>query len=129
MRQLILICAFLLLSLPAHADCFDTAKTQLEMNACAAEKYKQADAELNRVYKAVLEKYKDDKVVIDKLRAAQRAWIAYRDAEVEAKFPPRAGEGSAVQMCIPLFQAQLTEERIKALREWLDGGEEGDICG
>ncbi|HET9227515.1 MAG TPA: lysozyme inhibitor LprI family protein [Thermoanaerobaculia bacterium] len=127
MHRLILLC--LLLPLSAHADCFDTATTQLEMNSCAAEKYKKADAELNQVYKAVLEEYKDDALFIEKLRAAQRAWLAYRDAEVEAKFPRREGEGSAVQMCIPLLQAQLTEERIKALREWLDGGEEGDICG
>jgi uncharacterized protein YecT (DUF1311 family) len=116
------------------AGCWDKAQTQVEMNACAGEEYKAADAELNRVYQAVLKKYKDDAKFVTKLRAAQRAWVAYRDAEVEAKFPhgdeSRAKEyyGSVLPMCDAQFRAQLTQDRIDQLREWLDGAEEGDIC-
>ena len=137
MHRLVLACvtcASLLfpLTAAAQADCFEKAKTQLESNQCADKQYQEADAELNRVYKAILEKYKKDALFIDKLRAAQRAWLAYRDAEIEAKYP-HAGErgyyGSIFPMCDALYRAQLTEERTRKLREWLDGGEEGDACG
>ena len=130
------VCACLLLPLAAQAqksekDCFDKAVTQLDVNACAGEQFAAADAELNRVYKAILEKYKGDALFIEKLRAVQRAWLAYRDAEIEAKYPHAKDPhvyGSSLGMCDPLYRAQLTQERIKKLREWLDGSEEGDVC-
>src|SRR5687767_11940624 len=115
MHQLVLsgvTCACLLLPLAARAqkpeaDCFEKATTQLESNDCAARQYQEADAELNRVYKAILEKHKEDKLFVEKLRAAQRAWLTYRDAEIEAKYP-HAGEahyyGSIFPMCDSLYQ-------------------------
>lgn len=139
MHRLVLasvICACLLLPLAASAqmpekDCVDTAMTQLELNDCAGEQLAAADAELNRVYKAILEKYKNDPLFVEKLRAAQRAWLAFRDAEIEAKYP-HAGEahyyGSIFPMCDQLYRAQLTQERVKTLRQWLDGSGEGDGC-
>jgi uncharacterized protein YecT (DUF1311 family) len=136
MHRCVLMCVCLFLPLAVRAqqpegDCFDKAVTQLDLNGCAGEQHAAADAELNRVYKAILEKYKEDKLFIEKLRAAQRAWLTYRDAEFEAKYP-HADEpryyGSIFQMCDPLYRAQLTQERIKKLREWLDGSEEGDAC-
>ncbi|MEA2562266.1 MAG: hypothetical protein QOH06_3770 [Acidobacteriota bacterium] len=78
MRRFALTCVCLLLPLAARAQkpvesCFEKANTQLESNECAAKEYSEADAELNRVYKAILEKYKADALFIEKLRAAQRA--------------------------------------------------------
>lgn len=110
------------------ADCLEKAQTQFEMNACAGDELAAADAELNRVYQAILEKYKDDSLFIEKLRAAQRAWLAYRDAELEAKFPPSDGHGSVFPMCAAQHKAKLTRERVAKLREWLDGVEEGEVC-
>lgn len=136
MRRFVLTCVCLLLPLAARAqqpqaDCFDKAVTQLDSNDCAARQYQEADAELNRVYKAILEKYKKDPLFLDKLRVAQRAWLAYRDAEIEAKYP-HANEGnyygSIFPMCHSLYQTELTQARVEKLREWLDGGEEGDAC-
>ena len=131
MHRLVLtcVCACLLLALPARAQkpeesCFEKANTQLESNECAAKEYAEADAELNQVYKAILEKYKKDPRFVEKLRAAQRAWLAFRDAEIEAKYP-HANEpgyyGSILGMCDPLYRTQLTQERVEKLREWLDG--------
>ena len=136
MRRFVLTCVCLLLPLAARAqqpqaDCFEKAVTQLDSNECAAKEYQEADAELNRVYKAILEKYKKDPLFLGKLRAAQRAWLAYRDAEIEAKYPhaeePRY-YGSIFPMCDALFKAELTKDRVEKLRVWLDGGEEGDAC-
>ena len=118
----------------AQAGCYDKAQTQLDSNSCADEEYASADAELNRVYKAILEKYKDDSRFIKKFREAQRAWLKYRDAEFEATFPyadtehSREYYGSVFPMCAAQFRAQLTRERIVKLREWLDGNEDGDVC-
>jgi uncharacterized protein YecT (DUF1311 family) len=115
----------------APAGCYDKAQTQLELNSCSDEEYASADRELNRLYKAIVEKYKDDPKFIAKLRDAQRAWLKYRDAEFEAKFP-HAGEanhyGSIFPMCASQYRAELTRERIAKLRVWLDGAEEGDAC-
>ena len=136
MHRLAVTCACLLLPFAAwaqqpEADCFEKATTQLESNDCAGREYQKADAELNRVYKAILEKHKKDPLFIEKLRVAQRAWLAYRDAEIDAKYP-HAGEahyyGSIFPMCDSLYKAQLTQERVEKLREWLDGAEEGDAC-
>ena len=116
----------------AQVNCFDKAQTQAELNSCAGDEYAAADAELNRVYKAILEKYKDDSKFVTKLRAAQRAWLQYRDAEIDAKFPHAdersAYYGSIFPMCDSQYKAGLTRERVAKLREWLDGTEEGDVC-
>jgi len=133
---LICVCACLLLPLASRAqkpeaDCFDKAVTQADLNDCAGEQLAAADAELNRVYKAILEKYKEDALFVEKLRAAQRAWLTFRDAEIEAKYPHTKEPGfygSSIRMCDPLYRVQLIQERIKKLREWLDGSEEGDVC-
>ena len=111
--------------------CMETATTQLEINQCASSHLKAADDELNRVYQAILNKYKDDREFLEKLRNAQRAWLAFRDAELAAKFPLEEKQhhyGSVYPMCANLFLAQWTRERVKQLREWLDGTEEGDVC-
>jgi uncharacterized protein YecT (DUF1311 family) len=133
----IMICAYCLLPVTSQAekaDCFDTAQTQVELNSCADKEYAAADAELNRVYQGILKRYKDDPKFIAKFRESQRAWLKYRDAELDARFP-HADEGKSTHyygsifpMCASQYQAQLTRERIAKLAEWLDGTEEGDVC-
>ena len=112
-------------------ECMEAATTQLERNQCATTHLKTVDDELNRVYQAILSKYKDDRAFLEKLRNAQRAWLTFLDAELEAKFPfedKQSHHGSVYPMCANLFLTQRMQERIKHLREWLDGTEEGDVC-
>lgn len=47
------------------------------------------------------------------------------------KFPePEPGSyGSSYPMCVSAYKAELTRARIRELRRWLDGIDEGDICG
>ncbi len=117
----------------AGAPCPE-ASTQVEMNACAHEEFKKEDAELNRVYQEVLKKHKDDLVFIKKFREAQRAWLKFRDAQFEARFPHALDSrgqynyGSVFPMCASLYKAELTHSRLKELQLWLDGIEEGDAC-
>ncbi len=106
--------------------CYDKAQTQLDLNECANLEYGSADKELNRVYQSVIRKHKDDGVFINKLKQAQQAWIKFRDAEMEAVFPHNYG--SASSMCWSLLKTSMTVKRMKQLRIWLDGVEEGDVC-
>jgi len=45
------------------------------------------DAELNRVYRTLVAKRKDDAAAVEKLKKFERAWIAYRDACFGAAYP------------------------------------------
>jgi uncharacterized protein YecT (DUF1311 family) len=112
--------------------CLDTAMTQPAMNNCAHRDLARAEAELNRLYRELEVRYKDDQVFIKRLRAAQSAWLKFRDAQLEMKFPPRPGEpyyyGSIFPMCSMLYLQQLTDDRVATLKEWLAGSSDGDVC-
>jgi uncharacterized protein YecT (DUF1311 family) len=108
------------------------ASTQSGMNACAHNQAESADAELNRIYDAILTRNRGDKTFTDKLKAAQRAWLKFRDAEVKARFPeendPKGTYGSVYPMCISHVREELTRARTTELQKWLEGREEGDVC-
>jgi uncharacterized protein YecT (DUF1311 family) len=98
-------------------------------DACAG--FKQADALLNKTYNQVLTEYSKNAVFIRKLKMAQRAWIAYRDAQLEAQYPEpdkRGAYGSSYPNCRCIALAQLTTQRAAELKKWIDGIEEGDVC-
>lgn len=106
------------------------AGTQLEMNACAADEFKQADRELNEAYAALLKKEGADRTFVKKLRAAQRAWIAFRDAEMEATYACDPTQvpcwGSMLPMSMASYKAKLTRDRTARLRQLLNEGRPAD---
>lgn len=91
---------------------------------------KTADQELNATYQQILKEYATDTAFISHLKIAQRLWIKFRDAELLMKYPPQpAGYYGSVQpMCEKTYLEQLTRDRIKTLKVWLDGIPEGDVC-
>ncbi len=106
------------------------SQTQIEMNKDAKEYYQKADNELNDIYRQILAEYKSDTTFLNNLKASQRIWIAFRDAELKVKYPevdPRF-YGSVYPMCVSNYLEKLTRERINTLKEWIDGIEEGDAC-
>jgi uncharacterized protein YecT (DUF1311 family) len=112
-------------------DGLETATTQRELNHCASSHLQAADDALNRVYQAILSKYKDDRAFLEKLRTAQRAWLTFRDAELQAKFPlgdKQLHYWQVYSMFINIFMAYRTWERVKHLQAWLDGTQEGEVC-
>lgn len=115
-----------LMLVPVHArDCMDSATTQAEMTACAHKTYQAADAELNKVFHEIRQRIGDDADTQKLLRTAERDWIAFRDAE--CAFAASATEGgSAYMMTLDLCQADLTGQRVDALRAYLSC-EEGDL--
>jgi uncharacterized protein YecT (DUF1311 family) len=111
----------------AKHSCWDTAKTQAELNDCAATDAQKADAELNRVYSALLQKLKNDAVALESLKESERQWLKYRDAQMKALHPQPEDEGSGHSMCMAIDLAELTTQRIKILQDMLHPSE-GDVC-
>lgn len=109
---------------------FSFSQTQSEMNKEARENFEKKDKELNITYQKILQDYKDDTAFINNLRISQRIWIQLRDAEMDMKFPEkdRRKYGTVFLLCWYSYEEDLTNERIKFLKTWLDGIEEGDVC-
>jgi uncharacterized protein YecT (DUF1311 family) len=72
-----------------YRACSDKANTQSEMTACASDEAARVDAKLNTTYRALLAKVASQPEALAKIKAAERAWIAYRDAYIEATYPPK----------------------------------------
>jgi uncharacterized protein YecT (DUF1311 family) len=101
------------------------------MNAAADAEFKAADTEMNRVYQQILEARKSDVEFTLKFKAAQRAWLVFREAQAQALFPAtdkRRAYGSVYPVCRAQALTQLTIERTKQLRAWIDPPAEGDTC-
>lgn len=90
----------------------------------AAASLKKADATLNAVYGQLTDRLSGRSV--QKLRSAQRAWLAFRDAECALQGSAVEG-GSAQPAVVSQCMATLTEERVRQLRFYLNC-EEGDLA-
>jgi uncharacterized protein YecT (DUF1311 family) len=106
------------------------AKTQLASNECFAQLYQETDAQLNVEYNRVVAFMKRNlataqeqnsatqitynETAMDKLLAAQRAWLAYRDANCNSvKFQY---EGGSIEPAIwSACMAETTQQRITTL--------------
>lgn len=101
------------------------------MNESARTEFLRADKELNSIYQKMLKDNAADTIFINNLKTAQRAWIQFRDAEMKMKYPEREDGfyGSAAPMCWNIYLKDLTTARIRTLKQWVDGIEEGDVCG
>ena len=120
---LILIAA--LTSAVRAVEC-DNAMDQSTMNACADQSFKKADAELNTVYKKLQSRKNDDAEAAKLLIAAERAWVAFRDAECEFDAADNLG-GSIYPMIYSGCLERLTQARIDQLNRYLRC-EEGEVA-
>jgi len=93
------------------------------MNACANEEAVRVDADLNDVYRKLLSKAASRPEALAKIKAAERAWVAYRDAYIDAMYPAndkQAEYGSVYPMEVDLLRAKLTGQQVAALRALLE---------
>lgn len=93
--------------------------------------YEKADKELNRVYRQILNEYKKAPQFLAKLKASQRLWIKFRDAELEMLFPEENKTliyGSVYKECADMFLTEITVQRINTLKKWLGEVDEFDVC-
>lgn len=105
-----------------YRACSDGAKTQAAMNVCASDEAGRADKQLNDVYRTLLQKTTDT-TAATKIKVAERAWITYRDAYIDAMYPAenkQAEYGSVYPMEIDLLRAKLTRIQIAALQDLLE---------
>jgi uncharacterized protein YecT (DUF1311 family) len=70
------------------------------------------------LYKGLLAKIAGDSLAIAKLREAERAWLRYRDAYIDAVYPAQdkqSAYGTEYPMDVNLLRAKLTREHLAAI--------------
>ncbi|AKC08045.1 MULTISPECIES: lysozyme inhibitor LprI family protein [Rhizobium/Agrobacterium group] len=126
--------AAVLLSLAASPAFADDApdctspQTQADMTICAGKDYEKADKQLNAAYQKVRkqlaerDKTADEsgKGAVDALVAAQRAWVAFRDANCDA-FGFQARGGTMEPMLVSSCLADMSNKRADELRQLSEG--------
>ncbi|EJM63002.1 lysozyme inhibitor LprI family protein [Pseudomonas sp. GM48] len=107
-RLLLALLPLLFTSMAFAVDC-DNASDQATMNQCAAQQNTAADKELNALYQQITSRLKSNPDSKKQLVSAQRAWVAFRDAE--CKF---SASGVTAGSVYPLIYSNCTTELTKA---------------
>ena len=126
-----IIIAAALLAAPAFAgddiDCNRDDLPQQAMNICAGQAYDKSDKKLNGAYTQLMAA-QDDAGFKEKLKAAQRNWIQFRDTE--CTFETADNEGGSIH---PFVYAgclkRMTEARTKELKALLACQKDAEKCG
>ena len=92
------------------------AADQHALNRCAAQEFRKADADLNKIYQQLMKGAGAAEKV--KLRAAQLAWIKFRDAHCDYQSFGNAG-GSIYPMVYNFCLAGVMRERTEQFKEIL----------
>ena len=98
------------------------------MNACANQEATRADNQLAHIYKQLLVKAAAQPEALKKIKAAEKAWLEYRDTYLAATYPAadkQAEYGSIYPMETNLLRARLTRQHISDLKEMLRNYNEG----
>lgn len=111
---------------PIDADleaCLDGEMTTPGMVECFGAAYEAWDAALNEVYAGLRESLSAEEALA--LRDAQRAWIAFRDAEqaflASLLTPDR---GTMMRITVNAMMTDLVKARVLALRALAEGEDE-----
>lgn len=125
MRKIILL---MLLASAAVGQQVPYEETQAGMNEAAGRQLKSAEAEMQEVLEELNHRAKGDSTAVGKLRKAQDAWHAYREAQLKAMWPgDPARYGSVQPMCVALTRTAMTQARTRELRQ-MQSRLEGDAC-
>lgn len=115
------LCVLLFAPLLAQAaEC--AGSTQTDLNECTAAEARRADAAMNAAYAELMKRIGPTAQAA--LRAAQKAWLPFRDASCALEAMGAAG-GSMQPMIRSGCLARVTAERTKTLDRYLTC-EEGD---
>ncbi|HVW75258.1 MAG TPA: lysozyme inhibitor LprI family protein [Rhizomicrobium sp.] len=120
MRTVLLL---LLLTAPALAlDC-SRQETEGQARACSGQRLKDADSKLNAAYANLMKRFDARQQAM--LRASEKAWLGYRDAQCRLVASGVEG-GSAQPMVMADCLGELTQARLKELTFQLTC-QEGDM--
>ncbi len=105
-------------------DCREPSAT-VEINFCADKHYAASDAKLNALYQKVLaqistsgvEKPYDSASWEEAMRASQRAWVAFRDADCKGAVPMEWSGGSGTSAAVLGCMTTMTDARTEDLKE------------
>jgi uncharacterized protein YecT (DUF1311 family) len=101
-------------SAPPREDC-GAQQNQTEMNACFGRDVQRADDRLNAAYTKRLDAMRDDPDGIKLLRAAERAWVDFR--EKNCAFQAHGEEGGSVYATmVATCRIAMTEARTKEVQ-------------
>jgi uncharacterized protein YecT (DUF1311 family) len=107
------------------ADCRN-AMTQLDIDSCAAEQARAAEADMNRVAAQLMRELQardratPGRAGQERLRAAQRTWIDFREAQCRLA-GLQAMDGSLEAALVTSCMRDMTERRANELRMMLSG--------
>jgi uncharacterized protein YecT (DUF1311 family) len=87
---------------------------QADLNQCNADNLQSADKALNKVYQALMAE-QDDAAAKERLKAAERAWIVYRDRQCDFEAGPQETGGSMWPTLVTGCLEYKTAERIREL--------------
>ena len=116
---LILMCS-VVVAVPLLLGPNSAGQTQAEITSLAGKMAAESDRKLNEVYRRLVASIGDDKQMKDKLVAAQRAWVKFRDLECDLEGDVIARGGSMQPQIEAMGKDRLTEQRTETL-EWLLG--------
>lgn len=122
-RLAIALCLLPFATIAQDIDCTNESN-QLEMNVCTLQEYQAADAELNAAYARALAAVQARDAVYTpegaseevRLRTAQRAWVAFRDANCDMEGYQMRG-GSAEPLVINSCLRAMTKARTLSLMD------------
>ncbi|MGQ0457652.1 MAG: lysozyme inhibitor LprI family protein [Hyphomicrobium sp.] len=111
-------------------DCENAMSTH-DLNACAGREFETADAAMNEAYKKALAAIPsmasdppyDAKSWEAALRASQRAWVAFRDAECQGHVAMFWTGGTGATADIIGCETEMTKARTEALKARYEDGE------
>lgn len=111
---------FAVANVSSAEDCAK-AESAIDIADCHVAAYKAADKELNIVYNdAIKARPAKEK---QKLKAAQQAWLKYRDASIAFMVETQQETGSYGNIVIAEYQKKLTQKRVQELKATLSGPE------
>jgi uncharacterized protein YecT (DUF1311 family) len=96
--------------------------SQTAANRCAADRANRAEDEMQRVYGQLLAMVGDNADIRPQIEATEKAWLAYRDAYLEAAFPGERKNqryGSMYSMLRSALRQRLAEQHTANLKELL----------
>ncbi|MBS3667062.1 lysozyme inhibitor LprI family protein [Vreelandella boliviensis] len=73
----------------SHDDCLESAVTTVDIVACITEEFEREDKRLNDNYQQLRSQLSDSRK--EQLLTAQRAWIAYKEANCDFYANPEGG--------------------------------------
>lgn len=117
------LAALLLAAGPARAADPCAGSTQMDLNACAGAAYDRADAAMNQAYTRLMKRIGPK--AQDGLKAAQKAWLPFRDASCALEAMGVAG-GSMQPQVRSACLARVTAVRTKVLNGYLTC-DDGDV--